>query len=134
MTQGRAADPGDRVEVGRPGLVDDAATDRIVGAIRQALTELSRNAPDFWNVVGLIELRGYEALAEQRLSNALPELLADYADLAGRMPGTPNWGSVLDQLRFLLYHLLLPGGKASAERAAAGKLVAAIEGFANAHA
>ena len=43
-------------------------------------------------------------------------------------------GSVLDQLRFLLYHLLLPGGKASAERAAAGKLVAAIEGFANAHA
>lgn len=107
---------------------------RAVSAIRQALTELSRNAPDFWNVVGLIELRGYEALAEQRLSNALPELLADYADLAGRMPGTPNWGSVLDQLRFLLYHLLLPGGKASAERAAAGKLVAAIEGFANAHA
>jgi hypothetical protein len=94
-----APDDGDATpadDADRTTLADDVA------AVRTALAEQSRRAPDFWSIVGLTELELLEALLEQRLDQALPRLAAHFTEHHERCSAPWLWGSVADQLRFVL--------------------------------
>ncbi len=68
--------------------------------------------PDFWSMVGLIELQVYLALAEQRIAAAAPALLSAFADLHGRVQARSYWGSVADQAQFVLARFAHVGSEA----------------------
>ena len=99
-----------------------------VAAVRHSLATQSRDAPDFWSVVGLTELRLYEALARSELAAELAAIEAEYAELHTRVSSVGMWGSVYDQLRFVLpkYADRAP----VAEKRAAESLLKVVEGFA----
>jgi len=64
---------------------------------RQSLTAKNRDDPDFWSVVGQIEIDLYEALAERRLAALLPALDTAYLRLFERVPGGQKWATLADQ-------------------------------------
>lgn len=59
-------------------------------------------APDFWSVVGLVELQWLEAVAAKRLAVARDSVAAAFEDLAQRVPSPHLWKSAHDQARFVL--------------------------------
>lgn len=73
-------------------------------AVRQCLETKRRDDPDFWSVVGLPELRVYEALATGHLPAELPAILAAYEDLHRRAGTHWMWATVADQTAFVLRH------------------------------
>jgi len=73
-----------------------------LAAVRQSLQKKAVQDPDFWAVVGLSELRIYEALAQRRLSKALGGILAELDDVKARVSSAPMWDSVHAQARFTL--------------------------------
>jgi hypothetical protein len=103
----------------------DAAS---VAAARRSLEARTRNDPDFWSVVGLTELRVYEALAKRGLAAALPSILREYDDLRQRVGAAWMWSSVRDQLAFILPNYAARAR--GAEATAAGALLAHVTGFA----
>ena len=74
----------------------------MVDAVRASLVAKARDDPDFWSVVGLTELRTYVAIADRKLARELDLILDELADLHARVSAPSEWGSVLDQLRFVL--------------------------------
>lgn len=98
-----------------------------VSAVRQVLIAKTRDDPDFWSVIGLTELRLYDALARGTLATDSAGIQLDFDQLNARMQGTPKWGSVLDQLHFVLAGTL-DHGKAL-ESAAASGLIAHVQSY-----
>ena len=71
-------------------------------AVRASLQARAASDPDFWSLVGLVEIELYAALAERRLAAALPGLLKAYEDLQARVAAPWMWASVADQADFVL--------------------------------
>ena len=69
---------------------------------RQSLTGRARDDPDFWSIVGLAELRVYEALARGELAVRLASIENEYNDLHLHVSAPWMWSSVLDQAQFVL--------------------------------
>jgi len=102
---------------------------RIVGTLRQSLAAKTGSEADFWSVVGGIELKQCEALAEGRLVRAQREFDAEYQDLHRRVASTRMWSTVYDTAC-----LILPpyADRASAREAAAARaLLAQLRKFAH---
>jgi hypothetical protein len=59
-------------------------------------------APDFWGVVGLIEIDAFEAASQGRLHAAIGSLLARLEDLRVRVPAPKSWRSVHDNAEYAL--------------------------------
>jgi hypothetical protein len=68
----------------------------IVEIVQQSLRAKSGSEPDFWSVVGEIELRQYEALAKGELASARQQLDKAYQDLHERVRAPRMWASVYD--------------------------------------
>ncbi len=95
-----------RVDLAARRSVDDVAarapeSDPRWEALREALSTEARQAPTFWNVVGVTELLLYQALRSATLATELPEILKALADTHDRAPAAHQWGSVRDQLQFV---------------------------------
>lgn len=73
-----------------------------VAAIGQVLESHADAAPNFWNVVGQIDLRVFKAVAVNGLAEALPGVMAAYDDLQRRIRQPWLWRSVSDQAEFVL--------------------------------
>jgi len=96
--------------------------------LRANLAAKTRDDPDFWSVVGLTELRLYEAVAKRRLAGELDAIMGEYRDLHERVSATTSWSSVLDQVRFVLPHY--QNRATAAEKRAARTLTKYLEGLA----
>ena len=75
------------------------------GLVERVLWNLAaknRDAPTFWSVAGLADLRTYEALARAELATALPTIEREYDDLHQRCDAAWLWKSVADQADFIL--------------------------------
>jgi CHAT domain-containing protein len=70
--------------------------------VRDSLALKARDDPDFWSVVGLTELRTYEAIAAGTLVDQREAIEQEYSDLYRRVSAPSMWDSVLDQMRFVL--------------------------------
>ncbi len=73
-----------------------------LSAARQTLEEKNRADADFWSVVGSIELRWYEALADRSLARHLDSIEQDFQQLHTRVSASRFWRSVADQMQFVL--------------------------------
>ena len=73
-----------------------------VNAVRASLAQAASVRPDFWCVVGQIELSVLEALADSRLAGALPTLLGAFRELKVRVNAVSSWDSVYTEARFTL--------------------------------
>jgi hypothetical protein len=105
---------------------DPAATTDLI----RNLAAKTRDDADFWSVVGLTELRLYQAIAERTLAVHLDAITREYGDLHGRMDATTNWRTVRDQVRFVLEKYAV---RATApERSAATALIKHLEELARA--
>ena len=118
------------VDAARPGWrgFDSAA----LAEVKHALTAKTRDDPDFWSVVGLTELRLYEAIARRAVAIELEAILREYRDLYARVSATTSWSSVLDQVRFVLPKY--ERRAAAAEKKATRALTKYLEGLAGANA
>ncbi len=104
--------------------------DREVSAIvRKSLQTKMATDPDFWSVVGEIELEQYEALAKRKLAKARGQLDKAYQDLHKRVTATRMWASVYDTACLVLPNY---ANRASGkEKAAAQELLVQLRGFAH---
>jgi hypothetical protein len=93
-------------------------------AVQESLARAASQSPDFWSVVGLIELRVLEAVAAQRLADTSGALIAEFSDLKARVPARAMWDSVHSEARFTLEPYL--GIASAAEKRAAAALLAAL--------
>jgi tetratricopeptide (TPR) repeat protein len=100
-----------------------------LAAVRQSLQKKVMLDPDFWSVVGLTELRIYEALAQRQLAKSLAGILAELVDLKTRVGSTQMWDSVHAQARFTLQPYI-DSSQSSQERDAARKLLSKLKEFA----
>lgn len=100
---------------------------------RDALRRKAADDPDFWSVVGLTELRIYEALAGKRLARAVTEIMRDIDDLKSRTASPHLWSSVEDQARFVLTPYATSSAVPDAERGAVRTLLEKL-GIATDHA
>ncbi len=73
-----------------------------IDAARASLSAKVRDDPDFWSVVGQTELSLYEALSDGSLVKKRLMLESEYGDLHRRVSAQSLWGSVRDQLTFVL--------------------------------
>ncbi len=73
-----------------------------VAEVRDCLIAKTRDDPDFWSVVGVTELRLYEAMARRQLAPALEGIMAEYVALYERVSATWMWSSVYDQVRWVV--------------------------------
>src|SRR5262249_24065267 len=88
------------LNAGRKGW--NLADRSLFDATRRSLEEKNRDDPDFWSIVGEIEIDLYEAVEEATLAEARMELEDRYRDLYTRMRGGSDWGSVYDTAVFVL--------------------------------
>jgi len=100
----------------------------VVTLARQSLTAKNRDDPDFWSVVGQIEIDLYEALAERRLAALLPALDTAYLRLFERVAGGQKWARLADQGDLVLTAYADAVG--GAEAAAAQRLRARLHAWA----
>jgi tetratricopeptide (TPR) repeat protein len=101
---------------------------RAFDEVRQALADKTHEDPDFWSVVGLIELDVYKALASRNLAGELDDISRAYDDLHKKLSTTWTWKSVYETGRFVLPKY---AARASAgERTAANALLKTLAGFA----
>jgi hypothetical protein len=94
----------------------ELAVDRM-RAVQESLARASTERPDFWSVVGQIELRVLEAVAAQQLADESTSLIAAFSDLKARVPAKSMWDSVHSEARFTLEPY--QGIASAAERGAA---------------
>jgi len=92
----------------------------VVARARQSLQAKVAHDPDFWSLVGLIEIDVFEAVAAQRLATELEAALARLRDLQDQVGAPQLWSSVADTADFAL-----DGWRA----AASGRERAAIESW-----
>jgi CHAT domain-containing protein len=90
-----------------------------VGAARQSLQDAVSRAPDFWSVVGLVELQWLQAAAAKQLAAARDGIAAAFEDLAQRVPSPHLWKSARDQAHFVLvpYAAAAGGSEGTAAKA-----------------
>jgi CHAT domain-containing protein len=110
---------------GQAGAAIDAAR---FAAARQSLQAAAARAPDFWSVVGGVELQWMEAACAGNLARVQAAVSAGFDDLAQRVPAPHLWRSVRDQAFFALEPYAKAAG-ASEERAARA-LLKQLEGLA----
>ncbi len=96
-------------------------------ATRKSLADKNEDDPDFWSVVGQIDVDLYQALEETNLAAVREQLEARYRDLHTRMRGGTDWGSVYDTAAFVL--LKYRTRATPAEGRAADALLATLAGF-----
>jgi hypothetical protein len=73
-----------------------------VSAARKSLHIAATQAPDFWSVVGLVDLQWLKAVAARALAKAQASVTAGFGDLVQRVPAPHLWQSVHDQAQFVL--------------------------------
>jgi hypothetical protein len=100
----------------------------VVQQLRASLRRQLDEEPDFWSMVGVIELDLIEALAAGRLAGAAADLRPRLADLHSRVPAPQMWASVADNTRFMLAPWA--ARQRSAAAAAARALLAQLDGYA----
>ena len=96
--------------------------------VRASLQARITSDPDFWSMVGVIELDVFEALAAGRLARTLDDLLRRYRDLKQRVAAPKMWASVADNTRFVIEPR--QAGASAAERAAAERLLKVLGDYA----
>ncbi|HWK83347.1 MAG TPA: hypothetical protein VNS61_06375, partial [Caldimonas sp.] len=101
-----------------------------IEAVRESLDRAATERPDFWAVVGQIELRVLTALAAQQLAGAAPGLVDDFQNLKARVPAPGMWDSVHSEARFTLEPYR--GIASAAEKKAATALLDALQAMAQA--
>ncbi len=79
----------------------ELAVDRM-RTVQESLARAASERPDFWSVVGQIELRVLVAVASKALAAEVEGLLADFRDLKARVPARAMWDSVNSEARFTL--------------------------------
>ena len=100
-------------------------------SLRQTLERKRLNDPDFWSEIGVAELYLYEALAKRNLTMRLPAIRDEYAGLHQRANDPRQWGSVCDQLDFVLPSYVERIAQTDpAEVEAAEALLAEVKGYA----
>jgi tetratricopeptide (TPR) repeat protein len=100
-------------------------------SLRQTLEQKRLNDPDFWSEIGVAELYLYEALAKRNLVTSLPAIRDEYARLHQRANDPRQWGSVCDQLDFVLPSYVERIAQTDpAEVEAAEALLAEVKGYA----
>lgn len=114
------------LNLGQPGWAGLDATAK--AAARAGLQEATSTNPDFWSVVGEVELRMYEAVEAGNLAAALPSIEEAYDDARRRVIADWYWRSVFDQARFTLARYLTIASPS--EHRAAEALLKKLEGFA----
>jgi hypothetical protein len=102
-----------------------------VAMVRQSLQKKVTEDADFWSVVGLTELRIYEALAQRRLAKALADILKHLADLKARASAPRMWNSVYDQARFILSPYIKADKLPKSESDAAHRLLEQLADYAD---
>ena len=107
----------------------ELAADRM-RAVQQSLERAANERPDFWCVVGQIELRVLAAVAGQQLAGQAPTLIGEFQELKSRVPAPSMWDSVRDEARFTLEPY--QGIASVAERRAAQALLDALRVMAEA--
>ena len=107
----------------------ELAVDR-VRAVQESLARAATASPDFWSVVGQIELRVLEAVAAQQLADESSALIAAFSDLKARVPAKSMWDSVHSEARFTLEPY--QGIASAAEQRAARALLDALATMASA--
>ncbi len=112
---------------GWPGLNADN-----VREVRESLLDRTQRDVNFWSIVGLTELRLYECLARRDLASQVESIMHEYQDLHTRVRSVTQWGSVFNQLQFVLPSYA--NGATGAERKAAAALHTRIETLARASA
>ena len=92
--------------------------------MQESLARAALEQPDFWSVVGEIELRLLAAVAAQRLAEAhRPSLIGEFNDLKTRVPSRSMWDSVFSEARFTLEPYL---GFADADEQGAARALLAM--------
>jgi tetratricopeptide (TPR) repeat protein len=95
--------------------------------VRQALAASAADDPDFWSIVGLVELRMYEAVAAGRLVAERAAFERDFSDLHGCVTAVWMWKSVHDAASFVLRPY---AQRASAgEKAAVNAMLTQLQGY-----
>jgi hypothetical protein len=100
----------------------------LVAIVQAGLRAKSADA-NFWIVVGDIELRTYQALANRSLSSQARTLIQDLTDLHLRATSRRMWASVYDTACLTLRNYLTGGNPA--DRKAATTLIELMRGFAH---
>jgi tetratricopeptide (TPR) repeat protein len=108
---------------GWPGFDPDR-----VARVRQSLQQRCLHDPDFWTLVGMIEVDAFEAAAAGRMAPAVTRLVERAHDLRQRAQALKSWASVADTAEFALarWHAHARG----AEKAALGLWLQTLRGFA----
>lgn len=70
--------------------------------VEAMLTKKNKEDPNFWSEIGVIELKLYIALSHQNLGAEQAGIKKGYQLLYQKVKDPIQWGSVLDQLRFVL--------------------------------
>ncbi|MEO8079481.1 MAG: CHAT domain-containing protein [Caldimonas sp.] len=99
-------------------------------AVRESLERAATDRPDFWSVVGQIELRLLVSLASRQLAGSAPTLIGEFRELKARVPAPHMWDSVHSEARFTLEPY--EGVASAAEKRAARALLEALEAMATA--
>jgi hypothetical protein len=99
-------------------------------AVRESLERAATERPDFWSVVGQIELRLLTALAAQQLAAAAPGLIEAFRNLKARVPAPGMWDSVHAEARFTLEPYA--GVAGAAEKKAAAAVLGVLQALATA--
>jgi hypothetical protein len=105
----------------------ELAVDRMQ-AVQDSLARAARTKPDFWSVVGQIELRLLTALAAQQLAGEAATLIGEFEELKSRVPAPTMWDSVHAEARFTLEPY--QGVASAAEKRAAQALLDALRAMA----
>lgn len=92
-------------------------------SLRQILEQKRLNDPDFWSEIGITELNLYEALAKRNLNTRLPAICDEYATLHQRANDPRQWGSVCDQLDFVLLRYIERVAQADLAEVEAAKML-----------
>lgn len=95
-----------------------------VAAMKDILERRHAADPNFWTAAGLIELALYDALAGKRLAARWAALADEYETLHERVPVPRLWGSVRNQLEFVL-----PAIPSGAEQDAATRLLTKLRDY-----
>jgi tetratricopeptide (TPR) repeat protein len=99
--------------------------------LRRSLRKKTMHDADFWSIVGMVELRIYEALADRKLAEAVDGIVEDLADVKARASAPHSWASVRDhQAKFVLPAYIKARSIPPAEHEAARKLLARLEDYA----
>jgi len=99
-----------------------------VEEIRANLEAKTRDDPDFWSVAALTELRLYQAIAERNAAGRLDTIIREFDDLRLRVSAPSLWGSVVDQLGFVLRKYETRA--TAAEKKSAMRLIKFLDGIA----